>query len=106
MNHAAYVFYGSINCQLAEKTGFSEEDAEEIKKALISLFENDASAARPEGSMAVREVYWWKHNCKSGQYASARVHESIEVKAQKEAPYYEVIRHDLEGLEPEIYKSL
>ena len=29
-----YVFKGSINCQLAEKTGFSEEDAEVIKEAL------------------------------------------------------------------------
>ena len=28
-----YVFKGSINCQLAEKTGFSDEDAEKIKKA-------------------------------------------------------------------------
>lgn len=38
-----YVCYGSINTQLAEKTGFSREDAEKIKQALISLFENDAS---------------------------------------------------------------
>jgi len=104
VNHAAYVFYGSINCQLAEKTGFSEEDTEEIKKALQSLFENDTSAARPDGSMAVRKVYWWKHNCKNGQYASAHVHESIEVKPKTEAPYYEVVLHNLEGLKPETYE--
>src|SRR5579859_2398455 len=29
-----YVFYGSMNPQLAEKTGFNDEDAEEIKKVV------------------------------------------------------------------------
>ena len=59
-----YVFKGSINCQLAEKTGFSEEDAEKIKQALATLFENDCSSARPDGSMQVCRGYWWKHDCK------------------------------------------
>lgn len=48
-----YVTYGSINCQLAEKTGFTSDDAELIKKALHTLFENDVSSARPDGSMEV-----------------------------------------------------
>ncbi len=61
-----YVFYGSMNPQLAERTGFSDDDAETIKSLLPKLFENDASSARPEGSMAVKKVFWWKHNCKSG----------------------------------------
>lgn len=75
-----YVIYGSINPQLAEKTGFSDEDAEKIKKALTTLFENDASSARPDGSMEVRNAFWWKHNCKAGQYSSAQVHRSLKVK--------------------------
>ncbi|MEC2639789.1 type I-C CRISPR-associated protein Cas7/Csd2, partial [Bacillus thuringiensis] len=50
VDFGVYVFYGSINTQLAEKTGFTNEDAEKIKNALVTLFENDASAARPEGS--------------------------------------------------------
>lgn len=33
-----YVIKGSINVQLAEKTGFSEEDAEKIKECLRTLF--------------------------------------------------------------------
>ncbi len=57
-----YVTYGSINHQLAEKTGFSDEDAEVIRQILVTLFENDASSARPEGSMEVCKVIWWKHN--------------------------------------------
>nr|HPN31769.1 type I CRISPR-associated protein Cas7 [bacterium] len=36
-----YVSFGSINTQLASKTGFSDEDAEKIKKALRSMFVND-----------------------------------------------------------------
>ena len=41
-----YVFYGSMNPPLAELTGFSDDGAEEIKKILPKLFENDASSAR------------------------------------------------------------
>lgn len=79
VDHGLYVFYGSMNPQLASKTGFNDEDAEAIKEALINLFQNDASSARPEGSMEVNKVYWWKHNSKNGQYSSAKVHRSLEV---------------------------
>lgn len=101
-----YVFYGSINCQLAEKTGFSEDDAEAIRQALLTLFENDASSARPEGSMEVCKLYWWKHNCKSGQYSSAKVHRSLQIEPKEEAPYYDVHVTDLEELSLSIYEDL
>lgn len=78
-----YRVKGSINVQLAEKTGFTEEDAETVKECLRTLFVNDASSARPDGSMEVIRLYWWKHNCKEGQYSSAKVHRSLHV-AQKE----------------------
>ena len=74
VDFGVYVFYGSINTQLAEKTGFTNEDARKIKEALVTLFENDASSARPDGSMEVHKVYWWEHNSKLGQYSSAKVH--------------------------------
>lgn len=74
-----YELKGSINVQLAEKTGFTEEDAETIKECLRTLFVNDASSARPDGSMEVVKLYWWKHNCKDGQYSSAKVHRSLKV---------------------------
>ena len=74
-----YKIKGSINVQLAEKTGFTEEDAETIKKCLRTLFINDASSARPDGSMEVVKVYWWKHNCKDGQYSSAKVHNLLTI---------------------------
>lgn len=74
-----YAFFGSMNPQLARKTGFGDEDAAAIKQALPRLFENDASSARPEGSMEVLKVVWWQHNCPSGQASSAKVHRSLHV---------------------------
>lgn len=78
-----YKFVGSINTQLAEKTGFTNEDATKFKEALITLFENDASSARPEGSLEVHKVIWWEHNSKLGQYSSAKVHRSLKVSGEK-----------------------
>ena len=105
VSSAMYVTKGSINCQLAQKTGFSDEDAEKIKEALRTLFENDASAARPEGSMEVCKVYWWKHNCPTGQYSSAKVHRSLVIEANTDDPKsfndYTIKIEPLEGLQPE-----
>lgn len=74
-----YVSYGSINPQLAERTGFAAEDAAIIKAVLPRLLENDASSARPEGSMEVLKVVWWHHPSKSGVCSSAKVHRSLSV---------------------------
>ncbi len=79
VDQGIYVTYGSMNPQLAERTGFSDEDAEVIKSILPKMFENDASSARPEGSMEVLKIFWWKHSSKSGQYSSAKVHGSLKV---------------------------
>ena len=102
----AYVIYGSINTQLATKTGFSTEDSELIKQALITLFENDCSSARPDGSMEVCKLYWWKHNAQMGQYSSAKVHRSLKIVANVEIPKriedYDISIETLEGLTPEI----
>lgn len=83
---ALYVVKGSINHQLAEKTGFSDDDAEKIKEALRTLFVNDSSSARPDGSMEVCKVFWWKHNCPMGQYSSAKVHRLIKLTAKTDDP--------------------
>ena len=93
VSQATYVFFGTMNPQLSEKTGFTDEDANSIRAVLPRMFENDASSARPEGSMAVEKVFWWKHNCKSGQYSSKRVHELLDVK-----PDASYTLHTLEGL--------
>lgn len=102
VDHGVYVFYGSMNPQLAEKTGFSDKDAEAIKEAVKTLFRNDASSARPEGSMEVYKVYWWEHNNKNGQYSSAKVHRLLKVEAATEQPKsiedYKITLGGLDGL--------
>lgn len=104
-----YVIKGSINCQLAEKTGFSDEDAEKIKEALKTLFENDCSSARPEGSMEVCRLFWWKHDCKTPKNSSAKVHRSLKVKLKEgvDKPSsiddYEITIDELDGITPEVY---
>lgn len=107
-----YVFYGSINPQLAEWTGYSSDDAEKLKNALITLFANDVASARPDGSMEVNKVFWWEHQSKLGQYSSAKVHRTIEVnlkdesKAPKSIDDYNIICKELEGLAVKVYDGL
>lgn len=102
-----YKIKGSINVQLAEKTGFSQEDADIVKQCLSTLFVNDASAARPDGSMEVVKLYWWKHNCKDGQYSSAKVHNSVNISlndgvlAPMSVDDYKITVTPLDGLELE-----
>lgn len=112
VEYGVYVIKGSINVQLAEKTGFTEEDAEKIKESLRTLFINDASAARPDGSMEVVKVYWWKHNNKIGQYSTAKVHRSLSVCLREGVVYpqsiddYQIELHELDGLTPEIIDGI
>lgn len=72
-----YVVKGSVNCQLAEKTGYTYEDSQILKQALMTLFDNDASSARPEGSMEVCKLYWWEHDSKTPAVSTAKVHRSV-----------------------------
>lgn len=102
-----YVLKGSVNVQLAEKTGFSQEDAELLKEALKTLFENDASSARPEGSMEVCRLYWWQHEEKMPAVSSAKVHRSIKVEPKTDRPMsfadYDVRYENPGCIEPEVY---
>lgn len=102
-----YVIKGSVNVQLAEKTGFSQEDAELLKEALKTLFENDASSARPEGSMEVCRLYWWQHEEKTPAVSTAKIHRSIQIMEKKDRPEsfadYEIHLADLPCVKPEVY---
>jgi CRISPR-associated protein Csd2 len=96
VDNAVYVTYGSMSPQLAERTGFSDEDAKTIKEILPKLFEGDASSARPDGSMAVEKLIWWEHASKAGQYSSAKVHKTLHVN-----PDGSYTLENLDGLVPE-----
>jgi len=106
VGYGLYLVKGSVNVQLAEKTGFTQEDAELLKQALATLFENDTSSARPEGSMEVNQMYWWQHEDKTPAISTARVHRSIKVIPQTERPQkfedYKVEIELIEGLKPEV----
>lgn len=102
-----YVVKGSISPYLAEKTGFSEEDAKVLKEALKTMFVGDESAARPAGSMVVQRVYWWEHNSKLPEVNPKEVFDSVIIQPKADIPNsfsdYEIILETPEGcVEPEI----
>ncbi|OOR90704.1 type I-C CRISPR-associated protein Cas7/Csd2 [Moraxella caviae] len=103
ISHGVYVTYGAITPQLAERTGFSDDDAQVLKEILPKLFEGDASSARPEGSMQVVKLIWWQHNSKMGQYSSAKVHGSLKALLKEDGSFDEAaLKQALSGLEPQI----
>ena len=106
VGHAVYKIMGSVNVQLAEKTGFSQEDAEALKEALKTLFENDASSARPEGSIEVRRLYWWQHTDKTPVASSGRIQRAFNIVPTKDKPAkfedYDIEWHLDDCVEPEI----
>lgn len=57
--YGLYRMEGFISAPLAEKTGFSEKDADLLWQALTDMFEHDHSAAR--GKMSTRKLFVFKH---------------------------------------------
>ena len=101
-----YKVMGSVNVQLAEKTGFSQEDAEILKESLKTLFENDASSARPDGSMEVCRMYWWQHGEKTPAVSSGKIQRSFEINEVNRPSKFEDygITWELDGcVKPEVY---
>ena len=106
VDDATYISYGAMNPQLAQRTGFSDDDAEAIKNVLSRLFEGDASSARPEGSMSVRQVVWWQHNSALGQYSSAKVHDSLRNLLDDEGKFdASALSNALDGLQPQVIEG-
>lgn len=104
-----YKLAGSINCYFAEKTGFTNEDAEVIKEALTTMFVNDISSARPEGSMEIKKVFWFVHPNKLGIASSAKIHSLVkaEVKPSVEkANSYEDYTISIDKERYDSYKNL
>ncbi|MCF1615247.1 type I-C CRISPR-associated protein Cas7/Csd2 [Tetragenococcus koreensis] len=88
VEYGVYVVYGSANVFFSEKTGFNEDDLAVIKESLLSLFANDVSSARPEGSMAIKELFWFTHSNKLGNVSSAKIHDLLEYDVSSEHENY------------------
>ena len=108
VKYGLYKIFGSINPNIAEKTDFTVGDAEILKEAIKTLFENDESAARPSGSMVVERIYWFDHGSKNPKYNSATVNASVSatlkdgIISPKSTADYEFSMEELPELEPEI----
>ncbi|KRM12368.1 type I-C CRISPR-associated protein Cas7/Csd2 [Paucilactobacillus suebicus] len=87
-----YKFSGSIRPNLAEKTQFSLEDSELLKQALLHMFDNDASASRPAGSMQLLKVVWSVHDNKLGQYPQWKVEQQVSVEYNDTASDFENVK--------------
>jgi len=99
----AYVFYGGVYPLMAHKTGFSTKDANLLKECLLTLFENDMSAARPMGSMSIASVYWWEQTPGKRQQPPIALHRSLNLSPQKDYPYFSAGIKDVDGVIPEIH---
>lgn len=62
--YGLYVAHGFVNANLANQTGFNQEDLKLLWEALGNMFENDRSAAR--GLMSARKLIVFNHDSKLG----------------------------------------
>lgn len=77
--YALYAAKGVVNPFLAEQTGFGERDLELLIEALTHLFDFDASAARPAGSMTVRKLILFRHSSQLGNAPAHKLYESLKI---------------------------
>lgn len=78
VEYGVYIIKGSINPYFAEKTGFDVNDGNLIKECIRTLFVNDSSSARPEGSMEVKDIFWFTHPSKLGLVSSGKIFDLLE----------------------------
>ena len=83
--YGLYKVKGRISANIANKSGFTEDDLELLWQAIINMFENDGSAAR--GYMAVRELIVFKHESKLGNCSSHKLFDAISVKRKDDVLY-------------------
>lgn len=62
--YGLYVAHGFINANLANQTGFNEDDLKLLWEALANMFDQDRSAAR--GLMSARKLIVFEHDSKLG----------------------------------------
>lgn len=76
--YGLYVCHGFISANLAQQTGFSEEDLELFWEALKNMFDVDRSAAR--GLMSAQKLIVFKHDSVLGNAPANKLFELVKVK--------------------------
>lgn len=79
--YGLYVCHGFVSANLAEQTGFGEEDLQLFWEALKNMFDCDRSAAR--GLMAPQKLIVFKHDSKLGNAPANKLFDLVEVKKKK-----------------------
>ena len=75
--YGLYVCYGFISANLAQQTGFSEEDLELFWDALKNMFDVDRSAAR--GLMSAQKLIVFKHDSVLGNAPANKLFDLVKV---------------------------
>lgn len=75
--YALYVCHGFISANLAEQTGFSNEDLELFWDALKNMFDTDRSAAR--GLMSAQKLIVFKHDSVFGNAPANKLFDLIKI---------------------------
>lgn len=75
--YGLYRAHGFFNPFLAQQTNFSEDDLELLWTALENAFQFDQSAARPPGSMAMRELIRFEHDSQLGNAPSHQLLDAV-----------------------------
>ena len=75
--YGLYVCHGFISPNLANQTGFSEEDLELFWEALKNMFDVDRSAAR--GLMSAQKLIVFKHSTKLGNAPANKLFDLVKV---------------------------
>lgn len=102
VSYGLYVAYGFVSPALAKQTGFSQEDLEELWKALVGMFDQDHSAAR--GLMATEKLIVFKHETALGNAPSHRLFDLVQIARKPDVAVprsfkdYEVILPDRASL--------
>ncbi len=80
--YGLYVMHGFINANLANQTGFSQDDLELFWEALINMFDNDRSASR--GMMSARRLIVFEHDSKLGSAPANKLFDLVKVEKKKD----------------------
>lgn len=80
--YGLYVVHGFVNANLANQTGFNDDDLQLLWDALGNMFDHDRSAAR--GLMSARKLIAFEHDSKLGNAPANKLFDLVKVEKKPE----------------------